>query len=108
VEFDAPSGLGRAYGRIAGDLNPIHVSDLSAKLFGFPHAIAHGMWSLARCAAEFDTARACALGVQFKLPVFLPSRVKLEVETGGEAFGLFDAKGERPHLAATLTALSRA
>jgi len=103
VEFVAPAGLGREYGRLAGDLNPIHVSDLTAKLFGFPHAIAHGMWSLARCAAELDTSRACALAVQFKLPVFLPSRVLMEVQ--GEGFGLYDAKGERPHLAATVTGL---
>ncbi len=101
VEFEAPAGLGRRYGRLAGDLNPIHVSDLTAKLFGFPRAIAHGMWSLARCAAELDTARACTLEAQFKLPLFLPSRPVLEIS--GERFTLLDAQREKPHLTATLT-----
>ena len=46
--FRAPSGLGRRYGFISGDVNPIHMSDLTARAFGFPRAIAHGMWSLGR------------------------------------------------------------
>ena len=44
--FRAPAGLGRRYGFISGDVNPIHMSDLTARAFGFPRAIAHGMWSL--------------------------------------------------------------
>ena len=43
--------LGRRYGAVSGDLNPIHVHPLSARLFGFPSAIAHGMWTKARCLA---------------------------------------------------------
>ncbi|HEY5430155.1 MAG TPA: MaoC/PaaZ C-terminal domain-containing protein, partial [Solirubrobacteraceae bacterium] len=43
--------LGRRYGAVSGDLNPIHVHPLSARLFGFPAAIAHGMWTKARCLA---------------------------------------------------------
>ena len=46
--FRAPAGLGRRYGFISGDVNPIHMSDLTARAFGFPRAIAHGMWSLGR------------------------------------------------------------
>ena len=34
--FRAPSGLGRRYGFISGDVNPIHMSDLTARAFGFP------------------------------------------------------------------------
>jgi len=37
--------------------NPIHVADLAARWFGFKHAIAHGMWSLARCVARSDRKR---------------------------------------------------
>src|SRR6185369_5689458 len=36
--FRAPSGLGRRYGFISGDVNPIHMSDLTARAFGFPRA----------------------------------------------------------------------
>ena len=46
--------LGRRYAAISGDYNPIHLGALSAKLFGFKQAIAHGMWSKARCLAALD------------------------------------------------------
>ncbi|WP_420856085.1 MaoC/PaaZ C-terminal domain-containing protein, partial [Streptomyces abyssalis] len=76
--WDLPSGLGRRYGRASGDRNPIHLHPLTAKLFGFPRHIAHGMWTFARSLAgtgaaaggEQLTARA-----EFKAPVLLPSRV---------------------------------
>src|SRR5687767_14885835 len=55
--FRAPSGLGRRYGFISGDVNPIHMSDLTARAFGFPRAIAHGMWSLGRLASDFEPAQ---------------------------------------------------
>jgi hypothetical protein len=102
VGFEAPSGLGRRYGRIAGDLNPIHLFDVTAKAFGFPRAIAHGMWSLARIAAELDTRAPCTLTCQFKLPLFLPSQPVLELSADG-AFTLFDERREKPHVAGALS-----
>jgi hypothetical protein len=103
--FDAPAGLGRRYGVLAGDLNPIHVSDVTARLFGFPRAIAHGMWSLARCAALLDVRGPCRLEAHFKLPVLLPATVCLERRDGpaGVDFTLLDARGEKPHLAGRVT-----
>lgn len=108
TSFQAPAGLGRSYGRIAGDLNPIHLTDATAKLFGFKSAIAHGMWSMARCAAQFDAqelAQPCVLEVAFKLPVFLPAWLMFERVSSrpGTAFALYDAQGHKPHLAGTLT-----
>src|SRR3954468_2939139 len=35
---------GRRYAKVSGDVNPIHLSGLTAKAFGFKRAIAHGMW----------------------------------------------------------------
>jgi len=105
VQLDAPSGLGRRYGDLVGDLNPIHLSDLSAKLFGFPKAIAHGMWSLARCLSEQPPRSGpWALDCQFKLPVFMPSRPWLESTSQG--FTLLDEGKQKPHLAATWSTLS--
>jgi len=43
--------LGRRYASVSGDVNPIHMHGLSAKLFGYPSAIAHGMWTNARSLA---------------------------------------------------------
>jgi acyl dehydratase len=82
----APSDIGRRYGRLAGDLNPIHLYPLTAKLFGFPRAIAHGMWSFARSAAEItQTLPVGALTIEaaFKRPVLLPSACVLLVRGNG-------------------------
>jgi hypothetical protein len=108
--FRAPAGLGRRYGFISGDVNPIHMSDLTARAFGFPKAIAHGMWSLGRLASDFEAAQfdgGCELNVSFKLPIYMPAWLMLQrwdIENGS-AFALRDAQGEKPHLTGTLKAL---
>jgi hypothetical protein len=108
--FRAPSGLGRRYGFISGDVNPIHMSDLSARAFGFPRAIAHGMWSLGRSASDFEAEQfngGCELSVTFKLPIYMPSWLMLQrwsIENGS-GFALRDAQGEKPHLVGTLKSL---
>ena len=94
--------LGRRYGAVSGDLNPIHVHPLSARLFGFPSAIAHGMWTKARCLAALDSELPGAFTVQvaFKRPIVLPATVGFaEARTaGGIDFGVRDAKRDTPHL----------
>ncbi|MDN5874434.1 MAG: hypothetical protein L0H29_08655, partial [Sinobacteraceae bacterium] len=47
--IEVPADTGRRYARVSGDYNPIHLYPLTARLFGFKRAIAHGMWSAARC-----------------------------------------------------------
>jgi hypothetical protein len=94
--------LGRRYGAVSGDLNPIHVHPLSARLFGFPSAIAHGMWTKARCLAALGSELPAAFSVQvaFKRPIVLPATVGFaEARTdGGIGFGVRDAKRDTPHL----------
>jgi hypothetical protein len=53
---------GRAYARLSGDWNPIHLTRWSARLMGLPAPILHGMQSLAKtCAAlEHATGRRAA------------------------------------------------
>jgi hypothetical protein len=108
--FRAPAGLGRRYGFISGDVNPIHMSDLTARAFGFPRAIAHGMWSLGRLASDFEPAQfdgGCELAVNFKLPIYMPSWLTLHrwpIENG-LGFALRDAQGEKPHVTGTLMSL---
>jgi acyl dehydratase len=110
TSFQAPIGLGRSYGLLGGDLNPIHLSDLSARVFGFKAAIAHGMWSLARCASDLDATmlqNSCELAVNFKLPVFLPAWLLFEQwqQQDGAGFCLRDNAGTKPHLTGTLRPL---
>ncbi len=95
--------LGRRYGSVSGDLNPIHVHSLSARLFGFPGAIAHGMWTKARCLAALGPELPAAFSVQvaFKRPILLPATVRFAEApaAGGHiAFGVRDAKRATPHL----------
>jgi hypothetical protein len=107
--FRAPAGLGRRYGFVSGDVNPIHMSDLTARAFGFPRAIAHGMWSLGRAASDFEPEdfHGCELSVAFKLPIYMPSWLMLQrwsIENGA-GFALRDAQGDKPHLTGTLKSL---
>lgn len=108
--FRAAAGLGRSYGRLSGDWNPIHLADVTARVFGFRAAIAHGMWSLARCAAELPAERlagAVRYAVEFRQPVLLPAWVTLQyrADPAGLHFTLRDAQAERVHLRGDLRTL---
>ncbi|QAY69303.1 MaoC/PaaZ C-terminal domain-containing protein [Xylanimonas protaetiae] len=83
-----PGGTGRAYGAISGDLNPIHLSALSAKAFGFPRAIAHGMYTAARALAEVGPRRGPAYRwtVEFGRPVLLPGTVDVAITASDDGF----------------------
>jgi acyl dehydratase len=76
-DWDLPGDLGRRYGSVSGDLNPIHVHPLSARLFGFPSAIAHGMWTKARCLAALAEGLpgSFTVDVAFRKPIMLPATV---------------------------------
>ena len=104
-----PSDIGRRYGAVSGDRNPIHLYAATAKLLGFPQAIAHGMWSKAACLAALDgrLPNAYRVDVQFKLPVLLPAKVAFssEATANGYNFSVNDARKGKPHLAGTITAL---
>ena len=76
LAIEVPENLGRRYCGISGDWNPIHIHMLLAKLFGFPRAIIHGMWSMARCVAELPEAPQ-KVEAHFRRPIYLPSTVSL-------------------------------
>jgi acyl dehydratase len=106
-DWVVPENIGRQYGLVTGDINFIHLHAIPAKAFGFPHAIAHGMWTKARCLAALGTLPdAYLIDVQFKLPVFLPAKVHFHAQTADQVshFDLSDVKTGKPHLAGTLTA----
>jgi len=104
VDIEASRSVGRRYGWLAGDLNPIHLGDRGARWFGFDAAVAHGMWSMARSLAALGAvplAPPVRVHVDFKLPLFLPSVARLEhwPKDGRHVFVLKDSEGQRPHLA---------
>lgn len=104
-----PAGLGRQYARVAGDVNPIHLSALSAKALGFPRAIAHGMWTHARALAAVQSRLPGSYEVdtRFLKPILLPSTVVLRAALGqGSAdLAVTDREGSRRHLSMQVRAL---
>jgi acyl dehydratase len=95
TRWKAPADIGRRYARVSGDYNPIHLSTLSAKLFGFPQAIAHGLWNKARALAALGQHLPAAnieIAVEFKKPVRLPGEVTL-LSSGPQASGELQLKG---------------
>ncbi|WP_428343314.1 MaoC/PaaZ C-terminal domain-containing protein [Mycobacterium sp.] len=99
----------RRYAAVGGDHNPIHTSSVGAKLFGFPTAIAHGMFSAAAVLANLEASLpdAVTYSVRFGKPVLLPATVGLYVDHVQDGWDLSlrnIAKGY-PHLTGSLRAL---
>jgi acyl dehydratase len=94
-----PGDLGRRYAAVSGDRNPIHMHALSAKAFGFPRAIAHGMWTKARCLAALEQLLpdSFSVAVDFRRPILLPAQVAFGSAADGAAtrFAVQAAKAER-------------
>jgi hypothetical protein len=96
ARWPLPAGLGRRHARVSGDYNPIHLYALTARPFGFPRAIVHGMWTVARCAAEHPGA--AGITADFRRPVLLPSTV--EYAAAGPRFEL--RSGPHVHVTGTV------
>ena len=102
-QWTVDADIGRRYARISGDYNPIHLADITAKLFGFKQAIAHGMWSKARCLAGLEDQLPKAgysVAVNFHRPLFLPSDVLFFTKqlVGKKRFSLYNHRGDQAHL----------
>jgi acyl dehydratase len=108
--WKVPADIGRRYGAISGDRNPIHLHNLSAKAFGMPRAIAHGMWLKAHALAALqpELPASFSVDVRFKLPVLLPATVSFSTapEAHGRRFAIHDAKKGKPHLAGAFVPLA--
>jgi acyl dehydratase len=103
VEWRLPANLGRRYAAVSGDHNPIHLYPVTAKAFGFPRQIAHGMWSKARCVAAIQSRLpdSVTVEVEFRKPILLPGKVAFGsrlVDGGGVDFSLVRPRDGRPHL----------
>ena len=107
--WDVPADTGRRYAGVSGDWNPIHVSNIGAKLFGFAHPIAHGMWTKARALAALLPAAPLTQGevvAEFKTPLSLPGAATLwqaNEAAPGRAFEVRNATGDKPYLRGMLT-----
>ncbi|MEU9447119.1 MaoC/PaaZ C-terminal domain-containing protein [Streptomyces sp. NPDC048277] len=94
-EWKIAADVGRRYGAASGDRNPIHLHPLTARLFGFPRAIAHGMWTVARCLAAHGVPERARVAAEFRAPVLLPGTVTYAADGAGR----FELRGgDRVHL----------
>jgi hypothetical protein len=82
AEWRLGGDVGRRYAVVSGDRNPIHLHPVGARLSGFPRAVAHGMWTVARCLAEQPVRDAVRLRAEFKAPVLLPGTVTYAADGG--------------------------
>ncbi|MDE1184660.1 MaoC/PaaZ C-terminal domain-containing protein [Paraburkholderia sp.] len=104
ARWQLPAQLGRDYAKASGDYNPIHLHPLTARAFGFPRAIAHGMWTFARAASALQPPKVllnAEFSAEFKLPMLLPSDVSLWSSSPGTTLReleVRDAAGDKPHL----------
>lgn len=107
VHWKLGGDLGRRYGAVSGDRNPIHLYPITAKAFGFPSNIAHGMWTKARCLAALQTKLpdAFTVDVEFRKPILLPSTVVFGSDVAGDTitFGVVGAKKPSTHLVGRVT-----
>lgn len=109
VTWRVPGDQGRRYAAVSGDRNPIHLYGLTAKAFGFPRAIAHGLWTKAHALAaiEAQLPDAFTVQVEFRKPVLLPTTVTFgattDAKSGVIAFAVKDRKKGSAHLVGSVT-----
>jgi len=100
AEWTAETGVGRRYARASGDYNPIHLFDAAARRFGFPAAIAHGMWTLARAVSGLEHSvktSTRSVRVRFRRPVLIPTGLRLVVggdTAAGVPFEVRESEGD--------------
>lgn len=100
--------IGRRYGAVSGDRNPIHLSRPTARLLGFPRAIAHGMYTAARALATVGPAHGESFvwTVEFGKPVLLPGTVSFGLQPlpeGGHGYQGWDAKSGKTYFTGAVT-----
>ena len=101
------SNMGKRYAKITGDYNPIHISSLLAKIFGFKRDLIHAFCVLATTLHHLPNPaadRPVRLDVAFKGPTYLGSKVSLKNQSSdlGERFDLFCADNDRPSISGKL------
>ncbi|MEU6132475.1 MaoC/PaaZ C-terminal domain-containing protein [Saccharopolyspora sp. NPDC047091] len=103
ARWRVPADQGRRYAEVSGDKNPIHLRALTAKAFGFPRAIAHGMWTKARALAALEgrLPDSYAVDVDFVKPLLLPSTVEFTAHRDAGTFAVHSRSG-KPHLVGRL------
>lgn len=82
------------YALLSGDLNPIHLTHQTARLFGLKRALIHGMYNCHWALLSLQNVKSKQIEkvkFDFNKPCFLPSEVSLRQYEESNIYGLFDA-----------------
>ncbi len=106
-----PKNRGKAYAKISGDYNPIHISKILAKLFGLKRDIAHGFGILAQAIAcegikhMSESQNPIILDTVFKGPLFLEEEAHVKTPSTNvtqskreQAFDIYCAENPKPSI----------
>ncbi|UZE97413.1 MaoC family dehydratase [Alkalimarinus alittae] len=112
-KWHIPTTRGKAYAKICGDYNPIHMSPLAAKMFGFKRDIAHGFGVMAQAIdysnvlLGIEEGKAIQVDVVFKGPVFLGSDVTIRqnVEQDASRYDVYCGENSRPNICLSVKAI---
>lgn len=80
-DFSPQEGIGWQHARVSGDLNPIHLNNMFARMLGFPAAVAPGMWLISRTLAELNLDGHTPLRVQVDFRRFVTARDQLRLSS---------------------------
>ena len=71
------------YGRLSGDMNPLHMSDGYARRFGYPRAFAHPQRVIGQCLGHLGAAAQAPMQLEtwIKGPVIYGTRLSLRSES---------------------------
>lgn len=106
ASFPVPRNTGRTFARITRDINPIHVSRLLARGFGFERDLAHGMWAMCRSQSlvkGLDYWQPLRSDVAFKGPLYIGRDVTFKAAGGDRShYELYSGDNPRPCVVAKL------
>lgn len=106
-EIYMPASAPSWWSSLCGDYNPIHVSSILAKLFGFPGKIAHGNHVVAKflrlvssqgSLAEIAQGKGWWIEMDFKRPMVLPIRLAAEVDSGQSQVPWRCVRDDKPYV----------
>lgn len=103
-QWNLPKDIGRRYGDVSGDRNPIHLSNITAKALGMPGAIAHGMYAAGRMLARRETPAPFTWAIEFASPMRLPAKVAVNYRQADDRQLItgWNARKEKLHFAAEI------
>ena len=94
--------MGRRYGKISRDQNPIHLYPVGGRACRCQRQIVHGMWTKAKALSSVQNRLpdSFTVEVEFKRPILLPSTVVFGTDVQGAeiVFGVQSKRDGIPHM----------